>query len=98
MSAMKTTIDSAGRVVIPKKLREQAGLQPGMEIEVRCRDGRIEVEPAAPDYHMERRGRFLVAVTDSPTATLSREMVEKSRQDVRRERAEAALGHARMDE
>jgi len=56
---MKTTIDAAGRIVIPKKLREQAGLQAGMELEVRCRDGRIEVEPTTPGYHMERRGRFL---------------------------------------
>lgn len=90
---MKTTIDAAGRIVIPKKLREQAGLQPGMELDVRCRDGRIEVEPAAPGYHMERRGRFLVAVTDAPTATLTREMVEETREEIRRERAEAALEH-----
>lgn len=90
---MKTTIDAAGRIVIPKKLREQAGLQPGMELEVRCRDGRIEVEPAAPGYQMERRGRFLVAVTGSTTATLTREMVEETREDIRRERAEAARRH-----
>ncbi len=95
---MKTTIDAAGRIVIPKKLREQAGLQPGMELEVSCRDGRIEVEPAAPGYHMERRGRFLVAVSDSPTATLTREMVEESREAIRRERAEAALEHRLTDE
>lgn len=45
---------------------------------------------AAPGYHMERRGRFLVAVTSAPTATLTREMVEESLEDIRRERAEAA--------
>jgi len=45
-----------------------------------------------PDYHLERRGRFLVAVSDSPTATLTREMVEKTREQVRRERERAALG------
>ena len=44
----------------------------------------------APGYHMERRGRFLVAVTGSPTARLTREIVEESREDIRRERAEAA--------
>ena len=95
---MKTTIDAAGRIVIPKKLREQAGLQPGKELEVRCRDGRIEVEPAAPGYHMERRGRFLVAVSDSATATLTREMVEETREEIRRGRAEGALEHRLIPE
>lgn len=98
MIAMKTTIDANGRIVIPEELREQAGLQPGMELEVRCRDGRIEVEPAGPGYHMERRGRFLVAVSDSPTATLTREIVEECREDIRRERAEAGSGHRFIDE
>ncbi len=40
-----------------------------------------------PGYHVERRGRFLVAVSDSPTATLTREMVEETREAIRRERA-----------
>ena len=43
-----------------------------------------------PGYHLERRGRFLVAVTGSFVATLTREMVEESREGIRRERAEAA--------
>jgi AbrB family looped-hinge helix DNA binding protein len=42
---MKTTIDSGGRVVIPKPLRERAGLKPGMEVEVRFNDGNIEILP-----------------------------------------------------
>jgi len=43
-----------------------------------------------PGYNLERRGRFLVAVSESPTAKLTREMVEETREEVRRERAEAA--------
>ena len=31
---MKTTIDKAGRVVIPAPLRERAGLTPGAQIEI----------------------------------------------------------------
>ncbi len=31
---MRTTIDKAGRVVIPASIRERAGLAPGIEIEV----------------------------------------------------------------
>jgi AbrB family looped-hinge helix DNA binding protein len=36
---MKTTIDKAGRVVIPAMIRERAGLTPGVEIDVRMSDG-----------------------------------------------------------
>ncbi|HZS92352.1 MAG TPA: AbrB/MazE/SpoVT family DNA-binding domain-containing protein, partial [Chloroflexota bacterium] len=43
---MKTTMDAAGRLVIPREIRRQAGLQPGMPVEVRWHDGRIEIEPA----------------------------------------------------
>ena len=36
---MKTTIDKAGRVVIPAMIRERAGLTPGIEIDVRVSEG-----------------------------------------------------------
>ena len=36
---MKTTIDKAGRVVIPVALRERAGLAPGVEIDVSVSEG-----------------------------------------------------------
>ena len=54
---MKTTIDAAGRVVVPKALRRAIGLQPGSEVEMRVSDGRIEMEPAPLDVRMERTGR-----------------------------------------
>ncbi|MDQ3319435.1 MAG: AbrB/MazE/SpoVT family DNA-binding domain-containing protein, partial [Actinomycetota bacterium] len=43
---MRTTIDRAGRLVVPKPLRDELGLQPGQELELQARDGRLEVEPA----------------------------------------------------
>lgn len=39
---MKTTIDAVGRLVIPKELRREAGLQPGSQLEIRWRQGLIE--------------------------------------------------------
>ncbi len=86
MSTMKTTIDAAGRLVIPKRLRDEAGLTPGMELEVRCRDGRIEVAPAESTVRLERRGRFLVAVPDESASTLTREMVDELIETIRNER------------
>jgi AbrB family looped-hinge helix DNA binding protein len=83
---MKTTIDSAGRVVIPKKLRDEAGLTPGMEIEVRCRDGRIEVEPVQGEVRLEERDGFLVAVIDGPQPKVTVEMIDALLDEIRNER------------
>ena len=89
-------MDSAGRLVIPESLREEAGLTPGMEVEVRYCDGRIELEPAqattpAMTYHLERRGHVLVAVPDGETAVLTPEVVEDTIDKIREERDEAVM-------
>jgi AbrB family looped-hinge helix DNA binding protein len=44
-NGMRTTIDRAGRIVIPKALRDRAGLEPGTEVEVRYRYGLVELQP-----------------------------------------------------
>ena len=62
---MQTTIDAAGRVVIPKSIRESLGLTGGQKIEIRERDGAIEIEPAATAMRLEKRGGHLVAVRSS---------------------------------
>ncbi len=54
---MRTTIDGAGRVVIPKALRDEAGLAAGVEVDVQVRDGRIELEPAIVAMRIVKRGR-----------------------------------------
>jgi len=59
---MITTIDKAGRVVIPKSIREAAGLDQGREISVALRDGRVEIEPAPQEVRLERHDGVLVAV------------------------------------
>jgi AbrB family looped-hinge helix DNA binding protein len=41
---METTIDRAGRVVIPKQIREAAGLKPGVALSIEYMNGRIEIE------------------------------------------------------
>ena len=83
---MKTTIDSAGRLVIPKDIRQQAGIRPGMSLDVRVREGRIEIEPAPLKIKLERHGRLIVAVPEETIPALSSEIVEETRRKVRRER------------
>jgi AbrB family looped-hinge helix DNA binding protein len=60
---MTVTMDSAGRLVIPKQVRVDAGLLPGVPLEIRCRDGRIEIQPAARKVRHIGKGRGAFAVT-----------------------------------
>ena len=55
--AMPAIIDSAGRVVIPKALRERAGLVAGTKVDFRFRDGAIEIFPMVHDVTWEQVGR-----------------------------------------
>jgi AbrB family looped-hinge helix DNA binding protein len=62
---MKTTIDKAGRVVIPAVLRERAGLEPGAALEITADEIGIRLERVAPPPRLVRVGKRLVA---RPTA------------------------------
>lgn len=85
---MKTTIDGAGRVVVPKEIRVRAGLRPKMQIEVRCRDGRIEIEPVPLPVKIERKGHLLVAKPQGKRERLAAETVERTREALRGERTD----------
>ena len=82
---MKTTIDPAGRLVIPKQIRQKAGLRPGIPLDVRWRAGRIEIEPALFPVKLVRKGRLLVVVPERTVAKLAAGAVERTRQALRRE-------------
>ena len=58
---MKTTIDKAGRVVIPAAVRERAGLSPGSEIEITEDELGIRLERKAAGPKLVKVGRRLVA-------------------------------------
>jgi len=83
---MKTTIDAAGRVVIPKEVRREADLRAGMRLEVRWRDNRIEIEPEPLAVQLVRKGRLTVAVAADTVPPLRGETVESTRRKLRRER------------
>ncbi len=76
---MKTTIDRAGRLVVPKEIRREARLAPGAPLEVRWRNGRIEIEPAPLPVRLQRRGRLLVALPRKRTPELTPDTVEQTR-------------------
>jgi AbrB family looped-hinge helix DNA binding protein len=83
---MKTSIDRAGRLVVPKEIRREAGLRPGIPLEIRLEGGRIEIEPAPLPVKLVRRGRLLVAEPEGAPRSLDRATVEKTRRSLRRER------------
>ena len=81
---MKTTIDRAGRLVVPKAVRDACGLGPGSEVQIRAVEGRVEIEPAPLEVTLERRGRLVVAVPRKPVAgKLSVREVHKTLEEVR---------------
>lgn len=81
---MKTTIDSGGRVVIPKALRDRIGLTAGEELELRERDGRIEIEPAATAMSLVQGKRALAAVPEAELPPLTDEIVRATLERTRR--------------
>ncbi|MEA2256276.1 MAG: hypothetical protein QOG35_2321 [Solirubrobacteraceae bacterium] len=72
---MRTTIDAAGRLVVPKALRDQLGFGPGAELDVEAVDGRLEV--SAPSRVRVERGPHGVRFAADETATLSAEQVRE---------------------
>lgn len=81
---MKITIDAAGRIVVPKALRQTLGLKPGQALDIRAGDGRLEIEIAATPMQLKKRGKGVVAVPDTKLPSLSAEQVRDTLERVRR--------------
>jgi AbrB family looped-hinge helix DNA binding protein len=86
---MKTTMDRAGRLVIPKEIRREAKLAPGVPLEVTRREGRIEIETAPAAVRIQRRGRLLVAMPRRKTRALTSGVVEQTRSKLLDDRSQS---------
>ena len=80
---MPPTIDSAGRVVIPKPIREAVWPRPGTPVRSHLDSGGVLVEPAPLSVTFERRGTTVVAVPETPVPTLLSEDVTRAIDEVR---------------
>ena len=81
---MRTTIDAAGRLVVPKRLREALRFDPGQELELTARDGRLEVEVLATPMRIEGAGAEARAIPDRDLPPLTADQVRETLEDVRR--------------
>ncbi len=81
---MRSAIDSAGRIVIPKALRDRLGLGRGRAVEIRERDGRIEIEPASTPMCLVTRSGGPVAVPNEGLPPLTDDIVRATLERTRR--------------
>lgn len=76
---MKTSLDKSGRVVIPKKLRERANLDPGVEFEIEIKGKEIILIPIGEEPILLNKDGVLITQGEIIGDA-------KSIKDIRRER------------
>lgn len=81
---MRVAIDAAGRIVVPKVLRDELGLTPGAELDVRSVDRHLEIVVAPTPMRLEEHEHGVVAVTDREMPILTAERVRETLERVRR--------------
>ena len=67
---MKTTIDKAGRVVVPQALRDKAGFGPGTELLIELDERGVRLSRAVPGPELVREGGRLLARPTAPAKEL----------------------------
>jgi len=83
------TMDKAGRVVLPKPVREELQLGPGDSIELESSEDRIILRPARGNGRIYKKQGVWVLHGGAPLAP---DVVEKTLRQVRREREQRFLG------
>ena len=78
---MRTTIDKAGRVVIPKSVREALGIAGGDVVDVVVDGVGIRIDPVATSELVEVDGFLVVPATGTPVTV---EMVDEIRRGLQR--------------
>lgn len=77
---MRTTIDKAGRLVIPRSMRNRIGLGGGGEVELELDGAGVRIEPV-PGTGLREDGGFLVipAAGTPINKSLVRELIDADR-------------------
>lgn len=84
MLIVRTTVDAAGRVVIPKPLRAALGIGPNAEVEI-VRDGTgLRLEPVTAGDRLVDDGEGLPLLRLVPNLVLTDDDVRRLRDDSQR--------------
>jgi AbrB family looped-hinge helix DNA binding protein len=86
------TVDKAGRVVLPKPVREELQLAPGDSLELESSEDRIVLRPARGNGRMYKKQGVWVFDSGVP---LTQDTVNKTVRRVRRERERQIMGKVR---
>ena len=84
ISSIRTSMDRAGRLVIPKPIRERRRLVDGGEVGITERDGFVDITPAAvrTEIVASRHGALLRAL--EPVSALTDDVVRTTIEVLRR--------------
>ncbi len=77
---MRTTIDRAGRLVIPRPLRDRVGLAAGGEVELELDGAAIRIEPVGGAGLRADGGLLVIPASGTPlTGAAVRELIDADR-------------------
>ena len=80
MHAMRTTIDRAGRLVIPRSLRDRIGLANGGEVDLELDGASVRIAPVTGRDLTEERGLLVIPAAGTPiTGAAVRELIDADR-------------------
>jgi AbrB family looped-hinge helix DNA binding protein len=77
---MRTTIDKAGRLVIPQSLRNRIGLAGGGEVELELDGAAVRISPVSGSALREDGGLLFIPAAGTPiTGAAVRELIDADR-------------------
>jgi AbrB family looped-hinge helix DNA binding protein len=94
MKEMTVPIDQAGRLVLPKDVREELAIKPGDTLKVSIHGSSVTLTPNKEESGFVRKGKALVFST-ADEATLSQETVDRVVGKGREERQEESFAGLR---
>ena len=81
---MKTTIDAAGRIIVPKAVRDALRLTAGQQLDIVVADGAMEIHIPVTPMTLVETASGPVAQADVPLPVLTAEVVRDVLESVRR--------------
>jgi len=85
----RITLDKAGRIVLPKPVRDELQLEAGDTLELETSGDKITLRPARGNTHLRKKHGVWVFRSGEP---LTEETVERTAREIRRERDDRIWG------